>query len=130
LKIQVAVFWVVTPRSDVVRYWRFGGSCCLRLHPEGSSRGLRKYFDTVRSRDFTDEAYVLSVHWAQYFQFRAMCTAVDKTIVAKRKTRRCVINLQKNGPISVTRLQSVSELLRLWRSLHKRCSYGNLSRCQ
>jgi len=28
---QVEIFWVVTPRSIVVGYRRFGGPCCL--HP-------------------------------------------------------------------------------------------------
>jgi hypothetical protein len=32
MKIQVAVFWVVTPCNDVVGYQRFGEPCCLRLH--------------------------------------------------------------------------------------------------
>jgi hypothetical protein len=30
VKIQVVVFWVVRPCSDVVGYRRFGGICCLR----------------------------------------------------------------------------------------------------
>jgi hypothetical protein len=30
----VAVFWVVTPCSDVIRYERFGGPCCLHLQGE------------------------------------------------------------------------------------------------
>jgi len=34
MKIQVAVFWVMTPCSDVVGYRRFGGPCCLRLQGE------------------------------------------------------------------------------------------------
>jgi hypothetical protein len=33
VKIQVAVFWIVTPCSDVVGYRRFGEPCCLH-HPE------------------------------------------------------------------------------------------------
>jgi hypothetical protein len=31
-KIQVEVFWVVTPCSDVVGYQSFGVLCCLHLH--------------------------------------------------------------------------------------------------
>jgi len=31
--IQV-LFWVVTPFSVAIEYQRFGGSCCLHLHPE------------------------------------------------------------------------------------------------
>jgi hypothetical protein len=31
MKIQVAVFWVMTPCSDVVGYQRFGEPCCLHL---------------------------------------------------------------------------------------------------
>jgi hypothetical protein len=41
VKMQVEVFWVVTSRSVVVGYQRFGGPCCLHLHGnEGSHRGL------------------------------------------------------------------------------------------
>jgi len=31
MKIQVQVFWIVTPRSVAVGYQRFGGTCCLHL---------------------------------------------------------------------------------------------------
>jgi len=31
VKIQVCVFWVVTPCGVAVEYRRFGGSCCLHL---------------------------------------------------------------------------------------------------
>jgi len=31
MKTHVTVFWVVTPRSDVVGYQNVGGSCCLHL---------------------------------------------------------------------------------------------------
>jgi hypothetical protein len=31
---KVAVFWVVTPCSDVVGYQRFGGPCCLHVQSE------------------------------------------------------------------------------------------------
>jgi len=34
MKIQIEVFWVVTPCSDVVRCQRFGGPCCLHLQGE------------------------------------------------------------------------------------------------
>jgi len=34
VKIQVEVFWVVTPCSVVVGYQRFGEPCCLHLHGE------------------------------------------------------------------------------------------------
>jgi len=37
MKIQFVVFWVVTPCNDVVGYQRFGGSCCLHLHPKAGS---------------------------------------------------------------------------------------------
>jgi len=39
VKIQVEVFWVVTPCSVVVGNQRFGCPCCLHLHPqdEGST---------------------------------------------------------------------------------------------
>jgi hypothetical protein len=32
--IQVEVFWVMTPCSDVVEYQCFGGTCCLHLQGE------------------------------------------------------------------------------------------------
>jgi hypothetical protein len=34
--LQVVVFWVMTPCSDVVGYHRFGGPCCLHLQGEVS----------------------------------------------------------------------------------------------
>jgi len=41
MKIQVVVFWVMTPCSDVVAYQCFGGPCCLHVHPEaGGSMAL------------------------------------------------------------------------------------------
>jgi hypothetical protein len=36
IEIQVAVFWVMTPCSDVVGYRRFGGPYCLHLQGEFS----------------------------------------------------------------------------------------------
>jgi len=41
MKILVAVFRVVTPCSDVVRYQHFGGSYCFQAGDEGS-KDLRK----------------------------------------------------------------------------------------
>jgi hypothetical protein len=38
LKIHVVVFWVVTPRSDVVGYYCFGVLCCF--HPTISLHGF------------------------------------------------------------------------------------------
>jgi hypothetical protein len=37
VKIQVNVFWVVTPYSDVVEHQCFGGPCCLHLQGEMTS---------------------------------------------------------------------------------------------
>jgi len=37
MKMQVAVFWVVTPNSHVVGYQHSGGSCSHHLHPENWS---------------------------------------------------------------------------------------------
>jgi hypothetical protein len=31
-KIQVEVFWILTPCSDAIAYRRFGGPCFLHLH--------------------------------------------------------------------------------------------------
>jgi len=42
MKIQVAVFWVVTPCRNVVGYQRFGGPCWLHLQGEdGGSKTHR-----------------------------------------------------------------------------------------
>jgi len=35
VKVQVEVFWVVTPSSVAVGYQCFGGLCCLHLQYEG-----------------------------------------------------------------------------------------------
>jgi hypothetical protein len=40
VKVQVEVFWVVTPYSVVVGYQRFEVSCYLHLQGEDSSQGL------------------------------------------------------------------------------------------
>jgi len=34
IEVHVAVFWVVTPCSDVVGYQRFGRPCCIHLQGE------------------------------------------------------------------------------------------------
>jgi len=39
INIQVEVFWVVTPGSVMVGYWRFGGSCCLHFQGEEVKNG-------------------------------------------------------------------------------------------
>jgi hypothetical protein len=31
MKIQIVIFWVVTPCSNMVGYQRFGGPCCFHL---------------------------------------------------------------------------------------------------
>jgi len=31
VKIHIEVFWILTPRSVVVGYERFGGPCCIHL---------------------------------------------------------------------------------------------------
>jgi len=36
MKIQVVVFWVMTPCSDVVGYESFGGPCSFHLQSEMS----------------------------------------------------------------------------------------------
>jgi hypothetical protein len=41
MKIQVEVFWVVTPCSDVVGYRRFGGQCC---YTTSQRKTLPEYF--------------------------------------------------------------------------------------
>jgi hypothetical protein len=39
--LQVMIFWVVTPCSDVVGCQRFGGPCCLHLQGEGRMNAAR-----------------------------------------------------------------------------------------
>jgi hypothetical protein len=39
MKIQVAVFWVVMPHSDVVEQQCFGGTCCHCHHLQGEDGG-------------------------------------------------------------------------------------------
>jgi hypothetical protein len=34
MEIQVVVFWIMMPYSDVIGYQHFGGPCCFHLHPE------------------------------------------------------------------------------------------------
>jgi hypothetical protein len=34
MKVQVEVFWVMTPCSVAVGCQRFGGTCCLHVHGE------------------------------------------------------------------------------------------------
>jgi hypothetical protein len=43
VKIQVSVFWVMTPYSDVLGYHRFRGPCCLHLQGEDLSLSLLGY---------------------------------------------------------------------------------------
>jgi hypothetical protein len=45
VKIEVEVFWVVTPCHVVVGYHHFGGPYCLYLHPkDGGSIDLRNVY--------------------------------------------------------------------------------------
>jgi len=43
VKIQVDIFWVVTPCNVVVEYQHFRGPCCHHLHCEvnGTGKGHR-----------------------------------------------------------------------------------------
>jgi hypothetical protein len=40
VKIQVEVFWVLTPRTVVVRHQRFRSPCCIHFHGESGYRYL------------------------------------------------------------------------------------------
>jgi hypothetical protein len=56
MMIQVVVFWVMTPCSDVVGYQRFGGPCCLHLQGEVSEAWIENHrivmwWDTNVSED-------------------------------------------------------------------------------
>jgi hypothetical protein len=60
VKIQVEVFWVVTPCCVVIAYQRFGGPCCLQLQGDAqmgaawSSQQLVSYHSTPRRRNSED----------------------------------------------------------------------------
>jgi len=41
VKIQIEVFWIVTPGSVAVGYMCFGGLCCLHLPSHTMSRSRR-----------------------------------------------------------------------------------------
>lgn len=41
-RIQVVVFWTVTPRSVVVGYQRLGGPCSLHLNPKDGGSTVQK----------------------------------------------------------------------------------------
>jgi hypothetical protein len=43
MKIQVEVFWVVRPCSDMVGYQCFGGPCCLYLLGEDGGNTIRHH---------------------------------------------------------------------------------------
>jgi hypothetical protein len=49
MKIQVAVFWFVTPRCDVIEYQHFGGYCCLHLQVVMAENGSGKPSGTLVS---------------------------------------------------------------------------------
>jgi len=50
MNIQVEVFQIVTPRSVVVRYQRFGGAFCLHLQGVG---GVVLWWDTNVSEELS-----------------------------------------------------------------------------
>jgi len=57
MKIQVAVFWVVTPCSDVVEYQGFRGPCCLQVvktEAAGSTKTSAPYHITTRRHNPED----------------------------------------------------------------------------
>jgi len=64
VKIQVVVFWVVTPCSDVLGYRRFGGSYCLQQGPSKRGYPTAWLHDVTTQKTTTrrtDGAFV--VHW-------------------------------------------------------------------
>jgi hypothetical protein len=52
MKIQVEVFWVVTPCSDVVEYQRFGEPCYLHLQGEVVSYHITTRRHNSEDRDW------------------------------------------------------------------------------
>jgi hypothetical protein len=52
MKIQVEVFWAVTPCNAAAGYQCSGGLCCLQLHPEDKGTGilLQHYTEPLTSR--------------------------------------------------------------------------------
>jgi len=57
VKIQIVVFWVVTPRSVVVGYHRFGWLCCLHLQGgvTGDGENIRNAGQRMKGK--AEEAY-------------------------------------------------------------------------
>jgi len=49
VKIQVQFFWVVTPSSVSVGYWRFGGLCNLHFQGEVTDDGKKKSMATINA---------------------------------------------------------------------------------
>jgi len=55
VEVQVVVFWVVTSSSDIIRYKRFEGPCCLRLQSEVfvlakfSNPSIKSGYDYIRA---------------------------------------------------------------------------------
>jgi hypothetical protein len=66
LRMRIAVFWVVTPHSDVVGYQLFGGPCHLHMHlalkmvAAWPSETSVSYYITTRSNN--TENYNFNLH--------------------------------------------------------------------
>jgi len=61
MKIQVVVYWVATPRSYVVGYLRFGGTCCLHLQGEGRENFKFRIHKAYYSVAIQDEEILLGL---------------------------------------------------------------------
>jgi hypothetical protein len=70
VKIQVEVFWVVTPCNVAVGYQCFGGSCCFHLEGEVEAVGSPEMFLSYHVTTYHDNPEDLNFKLLKYFEGR------------------------------------------------------------